>query len=92
MANFMAWNHGWHEGGQLTPSPSLQVDFVDQQRGLLNLTTRDIKIGTILDQCMGKKKVIAKRRKKIVSGNVNSYAQILNKLQQLEWIQTFNDH
>lgn len=47
----------------------------------------------IIDQCVGKKasKVIAKRRVDMVSGNINSYARILNGPQQLDKICTYND-
>ena len=50
-------------------------------------------MAAIIDQCSGKKatKVIAKRRIEFISGNVNSYARILNGPQQLQRIKTFND-
>lgn len=46
----------------------------------------------IIDQCIGKKaqKRIAKRRIDFVTGNVNSYARILNGPPQLEKIKTYN--
>ena len=61
--------------------------------GILNPTARDVQMAAIIDQCSGKKatKVIAKRRIEFISGNVNSYARILNGPQQLQRIKTFND-
>ena len=46
-----------------------------------------------IEQCTGEaaKKVIAKCHIDIVTGNINSYAQILNGPQQLEKIRTFNE-
>ena len=80
MTNFVARNHGWHKGGYLAPSPNLHVEFISNQRELLNPTTRDVQIGANIDQFSEKKanKVIAKRRIEFVSGNVNSYVRILN--------------
>jgi hypothetical protein len=37
------------------------------------------------------KKVISKHRVDFVSGNINSYARLLNGPQQLDKIQTYND-
>ncbi len=93
MTNFVACNHWWHMGRDLFPYLFLQVECTDDQRDLLNTTIHDVQIGAILDQCTGKKakKVIANHRIKFVSGNINSYAPILNGLQQLEQIQLFND-
>ena len=93
MSNFVACNHGWHKGGQLVPSTYLQVEISDDQIDLLNPTARDVQVGAILDQCTGRKatKVIAKRRIDMVTGNVNSYARILNGPAQLEKIKTFNE-
>lgn len=62
------------------------------QIDLLNPIPRDIQIGAILDQCAGEKatKSIAKRRVEMISGNINSYARILNGPSQLKDIQTYN--
>ena len=92
MCNFVASNYGWHTGSNLVPSPSLDVEITKDQVDLLNPTPRDVQLGAILDQCSGKKatKKIARRRIDFVSGNVNSYARILNRPKQLEKITTFN--
>ena len=60
---------------------------------LLNPTARHVQIGAIIDQCVGDKakKVIAKRRIDMASGNISSYARVLNGPHQLEKIQTFNE-
>ena len=49
-------------------------------------------MGAIINQCTGKKakKVIARCRIDFVSGNVNSYARILNGPSQLEKITSYN--
>ena len=93
MSNFVASNHGWHKGGSLIPSPYLHCEMSNDQIDLLNPTARDIQLGAILDQCTGRKatKVIAKRRIDMVTGNVNSYARILNGPGQLEKIKTYNE-
>ena len=93
MTNFVAQHHGWHTGGDLAPSPYLDVEMDIDQIDLLNPTPRDVQMAAIIDQCSGKKarKVIAKRRIEFISGNVNSYARILSGPQQLERIKTFND-
>ena len=46
-----------------------------------------------MDQCSGKKatKKVARRRIEFISGNINSYARILNGPQQLAQIKTYND-
>ena len=63
-----------------------------EQVDLINPTPRDVQIGSIIDQCTDKKaeKVIARRRIDFVSGNVNSYARILNGPGQLEKIKSYN--
>ena len=93
MTNFVAMNHGWHKGGNMVPSAYLDASITNDQVDLLNPTPRDVQMAAILDQCSGKKarKVIAKRRIEFISGNVNSYARILNGPIQLQRIKTFND-
>ena len=68
------------------------VEHSKDQVNLLNPASRDIQIGAIIDQCSGKaaKKVIAKRLVDFVTGNINSYARILNGPAQLEKIKTYN--
>ena len=92
MTNFVASNHGWYTGGAMVPLEFLDVAVSRDQVGLLNPTLRDVQLGAILNQCTGRKakKVIAKRRVDFVSGNVNSYARILNGSAQLEKIKTCN--
>ena len=91
MINFVASNHGFNTGGQLCPPPYLDVEVTDKQKELLNPTSRDVQMGAILDQCVGKKaeRKISRRRLDIVQVNVNSYARILNGAAQLDNIQTF---
>ena len=86
MTNFVASNHGWHKGGDMIPSAYLDAELTKDQIDLLNPTARDVQLGAILDQCIGQKakKIIAKRRIDIVTGNVNSYARMLNGPTQLE--------
>jgi hypothetical protein len=93
MTNFVARNHGWNVGSSLKPSDYLQCEISSDQFDLLNPNARDVTIGAIIDQCTGvaAKKVTAKRRVDFVSGNVNSYARLLNGPQQLDKIQTYND-
>ena len=55
MTNFVASNHGFNTGGKLCPSPYLDVEVTDEQKELLNPTSRDVQMGAILDQCVGKK-------------------------------------
>ena len=85
-------NHGWSKGGNLVPSSYLDVHVKDDQEELLNPTARDIQIGAIIEQCIGKKakKKVARRRVDFVTGNVNSYARILNGPAQLEKIKSYN--
>lgn len=92
MTNFVASNHGWRKGGNLAPSSYLDVHFMEDQEELLNPTARDIQIGAIIEQCIGKKatKKVARRRVDFVTGNVNSYARILNGPAQLEKIKSYN--
>ena len=75
------------------PSPYLDLEVSSDQVDLLNPTARDVQLGVIIEQCTGEaaKKVIAKRRIDIVTGNINSYARILNGPRQLEKIHTFNE-
>ena len=93
MTNCIAARHGWHTGGYLIPSPYLNCEVSSDQRDLLNPTHRDVHLGAILDQCTGRQatKRIAKRRIDIVSGNINSYARILNGPGQLDKIKTYNE-
>lgn len=92
MTNFVASTHGWHTGTDLVPSPYLQVRITDDQVDLLNPTPRDVQIGAILDQCVGKKaeKALAKRRIDFITGNINSYARALNGPREVGKMQTFN--
>ena len=70
------------------PSSYLDLEVTPDQVKLLNPTAHHVQIGAILDQCVGEssKKVIAKRRIDMVSGNVSSYARVLNGPHQLEKI------
>ena len=92
MTNFVAANHGWKSEGALVPSAHLDVDISADQQRMLNPTLRDVQVGAVIDQCAGDKakKRIAKRRVDFVTGNVNSYARLLNGPEQLSRITTYN--
>ena len=93
MTNFVAATHGWHTGGDLVPSSHLDIAISSEQVDLLNPTPRDIQIGAIIDQCVGRfsKRRIARRRIDIISGNINSYARILNGPAEMSKIRTYNE-
>jgi hypothetical protein len=93
MTNFVARNHGYHSEASLVPSDYLDIAISSDQVRLLNPTIRDVQVGSIIEQCTGQsaKKVIAKRRIDIVTGNINSYARVLNGPHQLEKIKTYNE-
>lgn len=93
MCNFTAAVHGYAQEGDLVPSAGLDVHVTSDQRRLLNPTPRDVQIGAIIDQCSGEKatKKLARRRIDFVTGNVNSYARVLNGQSQMESIKTYND-
>jgi len=91
--NFLARNHGFSSGTPLAPSDYLDIAISSDQLSLLNPTIRDVQTGTIIDQCTGDaaRKVIAKRRIDMVTGNINRYARVLNGPHQLEKIRTYNE-
>ena len=93
MTKFVSCNHGWIKGGDLLPSSYLDIDITNNQASLLSPTPFDVHLAAIIDQCIGKKskKRIARRRIDFISGNVNSYARILNGPVQLDKIRTYND-
>ena len=93
MANYVARNHGHETEEDLVPSSYLDLEVTSDQVKLLNPTARHAQIGAIRDQCVGvtAKKVLAKRRIDMASGNISSYARVLNGPHQLEKIQTFNE-
>ena len=93
MTNFVSCNHGWLQGRDLLPSSYLDIEITNNQAILISPTTCDVQIDVIIDQCIGKKskKRISRRRIDFVSGNVNSYACILNGPAQLDKIRTYND-
>jgi hypothetical protein len=75
------------------PSNWLDFECSKDQRKALYLTPRDVQVGAIIGQIFGdnSKTRIAKRRIDIMTGNVTSYAQILNGPSQLDRIKTYND-
>jgi hypothetical protein len=75
------------------PSNWLDVECSKDQRKALNPTPRDLQAGAIIGQIFGynAKTRIAKRRIDIMTGNVNSYAQIINGPSQSDSIKTYND-
>jgi hypothetical protein len=92
MCNKVCYNHQSDEVG-LEPSPYLDVEFTKEQRKLLSPTPQDVQIGVILSQIFGDKATakIARRCVDIITGNINSYACILNGPDQLERIKTYLD-
>ena len=75
------------------PSSWLDAECKKDQKKALNPTTRDVQVGAIIGQIFGEqaKTKIAKRRIDFMTGNVNSYARILNGPSELEHIKTYND-
>ena len=92
MTNFVAAHHGWRTGGNLIPSTYLQLEVSTDQVELINPSLRDVQVGAIIDQYTDKKttKVVARHRIDFVSGNINSYARILNGPSQLDQITSYN--
>ena len=93
MTNFVSCNHGWLRGRDLLPYSYLDIEITNDQASLLSPTPRDVQLAAIIDQCIGNKskKRIARRRIDFISGNVNSYARILNGPVQLDKIRTYNN-
>ena len=93
MTNFVARNHGYHSRQDLVPSPYLDIEMPATQIELFNPTIRDVQIGAIIEQCTGKaaQKKMAKRRMDAVTGNINSYARVLNGPDQMNKIQEYNE-
>ena len=83
---------GFKDDNDLLPSHSLDVHVTRLQCNFLNPTPQDVQRGEIISQCHGEKamKKIAKRRVDFVSGNVNSYARLLNGAEQIKDIQDAN--
>ncbi len=75
------------------PSNWLDVECSKDQRKALNPAPRDVQVGAIIGQIFGDnaKTRIAKRHIDIMTGNINSYARILNGPSQLDSIKTYND-
>ena len=71
----------------------MDIEIISNQASLLSPTPRDVQLATFIDQCIGKKskKRIARRRIDSISGNVNSYARILNVPVYPDKIRTYND-
>ena len=68
------------------PSACLDVEMIDFQTRFLNPTERGVVISDMISQSQGDraKKKEAKRMRDFVTGNVNSYARILNDEKSLE--------
>jgi len=77
----------------MIPSPHLNVEVSANQRKALNPTVCDIQIGAVIAQIFGDKAKtkIAKHRIDFMTGNINSYARILNGPAQLDSISTYNN-
>jgi hypothetical protein len=94
MTNYVSHTHNFQgQEEDLVPSQYLDVETTKDQRKALNPTPCDVQIGLVLGQIFGDqaKTKIAKRRIDFMSGNVNSYARILNGPAQLANIKTYND-
>ena len=98
MKNFVATEHvsGNKQLGnreKLQPSSYLHVEMHYDQKRLMNPTTQDAQLSEIIDQDQGDKakKREAKRRKEVISGNINSYSAVLNGKQQMEMVTDYND-
>ena len=92
MTNYVCYNHGFDKD-VLAPLPYLDVEFTKDQSKMMNPTVRDLHTGAILSQFFGDKAKtkIARRRIDFMTGNINSYARILNGPSQLASIKTYND-
>jgi len=91
MTNYVCYHHDTDD--DMIPSPHLNVEVSADQRKALNPTVRGIQSGALIAQIFGDKAKtrIAKRRIGFMTGNINSYARILNGLAQLESISTYNN-
>ena len=105
MCNFVAETHkfrnnsavdihvsGFKDDHDLLPSPGLDVHVTRMQRNLLNPNAEDVQKGELLSQSHGEKarKKLAKRKVHAISGNVNSYARVLNGEHQMKDVKDYN--
>ena len=89
MTNYVCYHHDTDDD---IPSPHLNVEVSADQRKALNPNVRDIQIGAVIAQIFGGDKAktkIAKRCINFMTGNVNSYARILNEPAQLDSISMY---
>jgi hypothetical protein len=91
MTNYVCYHHDTDD--DMIPSPHLNVEVSADQKKALNPTVRDVQIGAVIAQIFGDKAKtkIAKRRIDFMTGNVNSYARILNGPAQMDSISTYNN-
>jgi hypothetical protein len=93
ISNFVAGQH-WDksETSMLAPSDHLDLAITADQQRMLNPTTKDVIIGSILNDTMGEgaKKKLAKRRIELLSGNIASYSRVLNSEAQLQHVKDMN--
>jgi hypothetical protein len=93
ISNFVAHQH-WDksETSVLTPSDHLDLAITADQQRMLNPMTKDVIIGSILNDTMGEgaKKKLAKRRIELLSGNIASYSRVLNSEAQLQHVKDMN--
>jgi hypothetical protein len=70
----------------------LNVEITDEQRYLLQPTAADVLVGNLIEDSLGQnaKKKIPLWRINIMSGNVASYSQVLNKSEALKHIEDAN--
>jgi hypothetical protein len=76
----------------LTPSDHLDLAIMTNQKCMLNPTTKDAIIGSILNDTMGEgaKKKLAKLCMELLSGNIASYSRVLNSEAQLQHLKDMN--
>ena len=86
MERFTSISHNHHDGSSLIPSGFPDVELSGDQDKLLNPTTQDVMLGSLMLECSGERamKRLAKRRLDIATGNVQSYSRVLNGSANLE--------
>eukprot|EP00545_Synedropsis_sp_CCMP1620_P010130 CAMPEP_0119007260 /NCGR_PEP_ID=MMETSP1176-20130426/2895_1 /TAXON_ID=265551 /ORGANISM="Synedropsis recta cf, Strain CCMP1620" /LENGTH=181 /DNA_ID=CAMNT_0006959375 /DNA_START=73 /DNA_END=618 /DNA_ORIENTATION=- len=86
MTKYVARNHRSKTMGPLEPQCYLDVEITSIQKDLLNPSMEDLITGRLIQETMGEdaKKKISARRLDFISGNVASYANVLNSATQLE--------
>ncbi len=91
MTNYGCYHHDTEN--DMIPLLHLYVEVSNDQRKALNHTICDLQIGAVIAQINGDKAKtkIAKGQIDFMTGNINSYAWILNGPAQLDSITTYNN-